>query len=201
MANSGDLRLTIVPSSDDHRERDVDTVLTAFEEKGISFSRVWTPADAPEILIQSFVIWWDVWWSWWRMLGLRERDFRGLVDASTTRPAATDGPRAPIGTWPTVAPAPIGSDTISEVAVDLAPTAGHVIGTIVGTWLMGHSGRKVRLKSGDVEVEAQTPQQVDALLSLLEQLRETKATVARLSNSAKLAGGIETDIGRPRDIS
>jgi hypothetical protein len=200
MADSGDLRLTIVPSSDDHRERDVDTVLTAFEEKGISFSRVWTPTNAPEILVQSFAIWWDVWWSWWRMLGFREPDIGGLVDSSTTRPAATDGPRAPIGTWPTVAPAPIASDTKSEVVVDLAPTPGPVIGMIVGTWLMGHSGRKVRLKSGDVEVEAQTPQQVDALLALLEQLRETKATVERLSNRAKPAGGGATDTGRPGDI-
>jgi hypothetical protein len=200
MANSGDLRLTIVPPSDDHRERDVDTVLTAFDEKGISFSRVWTPANAPEILVQSFVIWWDVWWSWWRMLGFRERDFGGLVDTFAIRPTAIDGQRAPIGTWPVVAPPPIASDTMSEVAVDLAPTAAPIIGTIVGTWLKGHSGRRVRLKSGDVEVEAQTPQQVDALLSLLEQLRESKATVARLSNRAKPAGGHGTDIGHPADI-
>jgi hypothetical protein len=177
MANPCDLRLTIVPSPDDDRERDVDAILAAFEENGIKFSREWTPTNAPEVFVWSFMTWWGFWWSWWRMLGFGERD---LTDFFSGRPVAVDIRRAPMGTWPlpiytgTVGQAPMALDTLHEVVVILVPTAGPVLGTILGAWLQGRYGRKVRVKSGDVEVEAQTPQQVEALLSRLSQLQERK---------------------------
>ncbi|WP_244851811.1 hypothetical protein [Caballeronia sp. SL2Y3] len=50
------------------------------------------------------------------------------------------------------------------VIKELGPAAIGVIGTAVGAWISGRSGRKVRLKVGDIEVEARTVEEVDQLL-------------------------------------
>ncbi|MEJ0044474.1 MAG: hypothetical protein WDM81_20635 [Rhizomicrobium sp.] len=46
-----------------------------------------------------------------------------------------------------------------------------MIGLIVGAWLTARSGRKVRVKIGDVELEAGTAEEVERLLSKVEQFR------------------------------
>jgi hypothetical protein len=38
------------------------------------------------------------------------------------------------------------------------------LGTLLGVWLQARFGRKVRIKVGDIEVEARTAEEVDALL-------------------------------------
>ncbi|WEY42049.1 hypothetical protein [Paraburkholderia sp. SUR17] len=54
---------------------------------------------------------------------------------------------------------------LAEYAIkELGPAAIGVIGTAVGAWISGRSGRKVRLKVGDIEVEARTVEEVDQLL-------------------------------------
>ncbi|WP_250530490.1 hypothetical protein [Caballeronia sp. ATUFL_F1_KS4A] len=50
------------------------------------------------------------------------------------------------------------------VIKELGPAAIGVIGTAAGAWISGRSGRKVRLKVGDIEVEARTVKEVDQLL-------------------------------------
>ncbi|ABO59039.1 hypothetical protein KTD19_22650 [Burkholderia multivorans] len=47
---------------------------------------------------------------------------------------------------------------------ELGPAAIGVIGTAVGAWISGRHGRKMRLKIGDIEVEARTMNEVDQLL-------------------------------------
>lgn len=50
------------------------------------------------------------------------------------------------------------------VIKELGPAAIGVIGTAAGAWISGRSGRRVRLKLGDIEVEARTVEDVDRLL-------------------------------------
>jgi hypothetical protein len=207
MADPGDLRLTIVSIGYGAAREDVDAMLAALNEKGVAFLREWTFADTAELFGPVFLFWSEIWWSWWRMLGVRSHDFQNFFDGFAVRTAPIDLQRAPMGTWPlssdavVFSQAPMALDMIHEVVVHLAPTAGPVIGTIVGAWLQGRFGRKVRLKAGDVEIEAQTPQQVDALLSRLQQLRETRPIAASRSDRATPADPRVTDSERAGDIS
>jgi len=52
-----------------------------------------------------------------------------------------------------------------EFALKLAATVGPVIGTAAGAWLHARYGRKVRLKVGEVEAEAQTVEEVERLIA------------------------------------
>lgn len=57
----------------------------------------------------------------------------------------------------------LGTFTI-ELVKTLVPLAG-VIGAAVGAWLHARMGRKVRLKIGEIEAEAQTIEEVQELLN------------------------------------
>ncbi|MGF6983436.1 hypothetical protein QFZ99_002913 [Paraburkholderia atlantica] len=63
------------------------------------------------------------------------------------------------------------------VTVWAAPALG-AIGVALGAWISGRAGRKVRLKVGDIEVEARTIEEVELLLQRAQALqasqRETK---------------------------
>ena len=50
------------------------------------------------------------------------------------------------------------------VIKNMGPTAIGVVGTAIGAWINGRSGRKVSLKIGNVEVEARTIKEVEQLL-------------------------------------
>lgn len=50
-------------------------------------------------------------------------------------------------------------------------SVGLVLGPILGAWLHGRYGRKVRLKVGDIEAEARTISEVEELLKRAEQFR------------------------------
>jgi hypothetical protein len=52
------------------------------------------------------------------------------------------------------------------------PAAMPVVGTIVGAWLTTRNGRKVRVKVGDIEVEAGTPEEVERLLEQALKIKE-----------------------------
>ncbi len=53
----------------------------------------------------------------------------------------------------------------------LGPPAIGVVTAAVTGWLAGRAGRKVRLKFGDVEAEARTPEEVERLLKLATEFR------------------------------
>jgi hypothetical protein len=57
-----------------------------------------------------------------------------------------------------------------EIAV-LATAFGPVLTGILVAWLQSKAGRKVRLKDGDIEVEAQTPEAVKELYNLAAEQR------------------------------
>jgi hypothetical protein len=63
-----------------------------------------------------------------------------------------------------------------EFVVTLAPILPPAFGTELGAWLQGRHGRKVRVKFNDIEIEAQTPEQVETLLARLEGLRQSYKT-------------------------
>ena len=52
----------------------------------------------------------------------------------------------------------VGAETIylGDFAIKLAAIVGPALGAVVGAWLHGRYDRKVRVRIGDVEVEAQT---------------------------------------------
>ena len=60
------------------------------------------------------------------------------------------------------------------VVKELGPPAIAALATLVGTWIGGRNGRKVRLKVGDVEVEARTIEEVRSLLEQADAMREKK---------------------------
>jgi hypothetical protein len=52
-----------------------------------------------------------------------------------------------------------------EFVLKLSAAVGPVLGTAIGAWLHARYGRKVRIKVGDIETEAQTMEEVERLLA------------------------------------
>jgi hypothetical protein len=59
------------------------------------------------------------------------------------------------------------------VTVLAAPALG-VIGGALGAWISGRAGRKVRLKVGDIEVEARTIEEFELLLQRAQALQDNQ---------------------------
>jgi hypothetical protein len=53
----------------------------------------------------------------------------------------------------------------------LATAFGPILTGILGAWLQSKTGRKVRFKDGDIEIEAQTVEDVRKLLDMAAELR------------------------------
>ena len=70
------------------------------------------------------------------------------------------------------APGPLAE--VGEFIITPVPILGPVFGTELGAWLQAQYGRKVRAKFDDSETEAQTPEQVEALLARLDVLRQSR---------------------------
>ena len=63
---------------------------------------------------------------------------------------------------------------VGEFILPLASILGPAFGPELGAWLQAQYGRKVRVKFDDIELEAQTPEQVETLLARLEGLRQSR---------------------------
>ena len=59
---------------------------------------------------------------------------------------------------------------VGEIAI-LATAFGPVLTGILGAWLQSKAGRRVRLKDGDIEVEARTVQEASELLDMAAKQR------------------------------
>jgi hypothetical protein len=76
------------------------------------------------------------------------------------------------------APEPSSTTYLGDFTIKLAATIGPVIGAALGAFMHARWGRRVRLKIGDIEAEAQTPEQVEHLFKLAEDFQQrTKAKV------------------------
>jgi hypothetical protein len=73
-----------------------------------------------------------------------------------------------------------------EIAV-LLQAVSPVLTGILGAWVQSKVGRKVRLKVGDIEVEARTVEEADRLLQRAQALQASQ-------ESAKGQAGTESDI-------
>lgn len=60
---------------------------------------------------------------------------------------------------------------VGEFILKLAPEIGTILTAVLIAWLKGASGRKVRLKVGDVEAEARTVADIEKLIKQAERLR------------------------------
>jgi hypothetical protein len=69
-----------------------------------------------------------------------------------------------------------GASYIGEFLVPIAQVAIPALGVVLGGWLQGRFGRKVRIKVGDVEAEARALEEVE---TLLQRVQEFKASVER----------------------
>jgi hypothetical protein len=59
-----------------------------------------------------------------------------------------------------------------EFLLKLIPMIGPIVGTATGAWLHARYGRKVRLKVGDIEAEAQTREEVETLLEKAQEIQQ-----------------------------
>lgn len=64
-----------------------------------------------------------------------------------------------------------GGGLMGEFIVPLAQVIGPVLGGAAVAWLQGRAGRKLRLKIGDIEVEARTHEEIDQLLERAQTLQ------------------------------
>jgi hypothetical protein len=53
---------------------------------------------------------------------------------------------------------------IGQYVISVAQIAGPVVGVAVGAWIQGRAGRKVRLKIGEIELEAYSQEDMDLLV-------------------------------------
>lgn len=65
----------------------------------------------------------------------------------------------------------VGYPLAEFIIKELGSAAIGVIGTAVGAWISGRHGRKMRLKVGDIEVEARTIEEVEQLLLRARELQ------------------------------
>jgi hypothetical protein len=59
-----------------------------------------------------------------------------------------------------------------EYSIRLAATVGPALATAVGVWLHARYGRKVRVKIGEIEAEAQTVEDVEKLLDRAQEMQQ-----------------------------
>ncbi|GAA0574608.1 hypothetical protein GCM10009416_11640 [Craurococcus roseus] len=63
---------------------------------------------------------------------------------------------------------------LGQMVVKLGPYVAPALAAVIGVWVQARFGRKARLKVGDVEAEARTPEEVAQLLELVPEIRDSK---------------------------
>jgi hypothetical protein len=59
--------------------------------------------------------------------------------------------------------------SVGDFLVPLAQVVVPALGVVLVGWLQGRAGRKVRVKFGDTEAEARTPEDLKRILELVEE--------------------------------
>jgi hypothetical protein len=67
---------------------------------------------------------------------------------------------------------------VGEFVLPFAQVAGPAIGVAVAAWFQGRAGRKLRLKVGNIEIEAATMQELGQLLDQASARRDQHSTHA-----------------------
>ncbi len=67
-----------------------------------------------------------------------------------------------------------GNFYVGDFIIEFVSTLGPVVCAILAAWLHARKGRKVRLKVGEIEAEAQTVNDVQRLLELAAQAEPKK---------------------------
>lgn len=67
-----------------------------------------------------------------------------------------------------------GVSFVGDFVIPLAQVIGPTLGVVLVAWLQGRSGRKVRLKFGDVDAEGGTLEEVEALLKRAAEFNDSK---------------------------
>jgi hypothetical protein len=69
---------------------------------------------------------------------------------------------------------PAGDTHVGQYLITLGPPVIAAIAAVAGAWVQARFGRKVRLKFGDVEAEARTPEEIEELLKRVSAFRDGK---------------------------
>ncbi|MFM0408805.1 hypothetical protein [Paraburkholderia dipogonis] len=64
-----------------------------------------------------------------------------------------------------------GIAVIASYVLPVAQAVAPILGPALGAWLQSRAGRKLRLKVGDLEVEARTLEEIDQLLQRAQALQ------------------------------
>ena len=65
--------------------------------------------------------------------------------------------------------------SIGQYVISVAQIAGPIVGVAVGAWIQGRAGRKVRLKVGEIELEAYSQADMDVLVAKALELKKQLA--------------------------
>jgi hypothetical protein len=69
---------------------------------------------------------------------------------------------------------PAGDTHIGQFIITLGPAAIAAIAAVAGAWVQTRFGRRIRLKSNEVEAEARTTQAIDELLKRVSAFPDSK---------------------------
>ena len=64
-------------------------------------------------------------------------------------------------------------EPIGDLVIKCSAVIGPIVGTAIGAWLQARNGRKVRVKVGDIEVEAQSREGVEKLLARVQEIQRS----------------------------
>ena len=65
--------------------------------------------------------------------------------------------------------------SIGQYVISVAQIVGPIVGVAVGAWIQGRAGRKVRLKVGEIELEAYSRADMDVLVAKALELKKQLA--------------------------
>ena len=63
---------------------------------------------------------------------------------------------------------------VGQFVVTLGPPVVAAVAAVAGAWVQARYGRKVRVKFGDIEAEARTPEEVEELLKRAAEFKDSR---------------------------